>query len=603
MLDTPEDEMSDEQLKEWAAFKKKRDDGAVSQMSRFELLVRKAEALDSTGDESKRFEAMDVIREAIPIFNSHMSHAEQKTCAQKIVECRLLNAIHFHRTGDNGKAKKAASLGLKKVKQYKQSVSKQVNADLHLLMGRAMYEEEEFYRAEDVVVEGLKLCDESVSAQTKAELYEVLSSLLFRDAKQCRVASEKDACYEKCIQAAHEGLNCQGARVKVVTELHRWLAEALCKKRLWRLGAFQASMGLKHAAKNPKHHHCRIHDEVILTLYNIVAQGSYKSEPKKVSDCFNAARAGIAYSRMSSVIPSTATKIMLAEMRWYLHNSKVYDMKDRLHAGSSAVKPTHTIFVFDESTSMRLDWAEQVEAFRQYVLKLYNQGFTDDIISVVQYATEARVTCDRKGITEIPTDLPFNGGRTMYAPAMVEVEKLVNAYPADQNTVVVFVTDGPGALDYEHIYDDKALAESIGGSAALAAGTSDGTLATVTSAPHEDAAVIKDVAEAAAIAKNLRAAKSDKFKIQTVAFGPVAKAERMEKLSHAGGGRTHIVHVGELGEAFVRMASADPYATLSSLPRYGKHAGQFGDTTSPQDIAAANESYLDVGKWLRMDMF
>ena len=46
-------------------------------------------------------------------------------------------------------------------------------------------------------------------------------------------------------------------------------------------------------------------------------------------------------------------------------------------------------------------------------------------MSVVQYASEARVTCERKGITEIPTDLPFNGGRTAYAPAMVEAEKLI----------------------------------------------------------------------------------------------------------------------------------------------------------------------------------
>jgi len=597
MLDTPEGQMSDEQLTEWAAFKKKRDDGAVSQVTRFDLLVRKAEALDSTGDESKRLEAMDVIREAIPIFNDHMSHAEQKTCAQKIVECRLLNAIHFHRTGDNEKAKKAVALGLKKIKQYKKEVSKQLDADLHLLMGRVLSEEEEYFRAEDAVVEGLKLCDGTVSAQTKAELYEVLASLLFRDAKECRVASEKDACYEKCIQAAHEGLNCQGAKVKVVTELHRWLAEALCKKRLWRLGAFQASMGLKHAAKNPKHHHCRIHDEVIVTLYNIVAQGSYKSEPKKVSECFSAARAGIEYARMSSVVPSTATKIMLAEMRWYLHNAKVYDMRERIHAGSSAVKPAHTVFVLDESTSMRLDWAEQVEAFRQYVLKLYNQGYTDDIISVVQYASEARVTCERKGITEIPTDLPFSGGRTVYASAMAEAESLVNAYPADQKTVIVFVTDGPSTSDYEHLYDDAALAQSISGQA-------EGELTVNTSAPrHEDESVVKDVAEAAAIAKKLRAAKGDKFQLHTVAFGPAASAERMEQLSRAAGGRTHVVHVGELGEAFVRIASTDPFACLSSLPRYGKHAGQFGDTTAPQGLEDANRSYLDVGKWLRIDMF
>ena len=53
--------------------------------------------------------------------------------------------------------------------------------------------------------------------------------------------------------------------------------------------------------------------------------------------CFGAARAGIEYARMSSAIPSTATKIMLAEMRWYLHNSKVYDMRERIHAGSNAM--------------------------------------------------------------------------------------------------------------------------------------------------------------------------------------------------------------------------------------------------------------------------
>ena len=77
----------------------------------------------------------------------------------------------------------------------------------------------------------------------------------------------------------------------------------------------------------------------------------------------------------------------------------------------------------------------------------------------------------------------------------------------------------------------------------------------------------------------------------------------MEQLSRAAGGRTHTAHVGELSEAFVRIASVDPYACLSRLPRYGKHAGQFGDTTAPQSLEDAAASYLDVGKWLRIDMF
>lgn len=105
-------------------------------------------------------------------------------------------------------------------------------------------------------------------------------------------------------------------------------------------------------------------------------------------------------------------------------------------------QPKHMIFILDESGSMSYDWSGVVEAFREYIsCRLQNQN-EEDLVSVVQFNDNARITVQLERIGTAPATLNFGDGGTQFAPASSEGSKVTMLTPRSHLPTVVFMSDG-----------------------------------------------------------------------------------------------------------------------------------------------------------------
>lgn len=70
----------------------------------------------------------------------------------------------------------------------------------------------------------------------------------------------------------------------------------------------------------------------------------------------------------------------------------------------------------------------------------------DDTISIVQFTTGARVTCQACPIDDAPIRLGMKGGGTCFAGAMLEAQRVLRSDHASRPAKLVFMSDG-GASD------------------------------------------------------------------------------------------------------------------------------------------------------------
>ncbi|CAM9184362.1 unnamed protein product [Ectocarpus fasciculatus] len=107
----------------------------------------------------------------------------------------------------------------------------------------------------------------------------------------------------------------------------------------------------------------------------------------------------------------------------------------------------HIVFVLDESGSMSgSPWHELVRAYKGFLDKrVVDQGH-DDTISIVQFDSSARVTCQASPICSAPSSLAMKGGGTCFAGAMVNARKVLALDDASRRVQLVFMSDG-GAGD------------------------------------------------------------------------------------------------------------------------------------------------------------
>ncbi|CAJ1966718.1 unnamed protein product [Cylindrotheca closterium] len=102
----------------------------------------------------------------------------------------------------------------------------------------------------------------------------------------------------------------------------------------------------------------------------------------------------------------------------------------------------HIIFILDESGSMEDDWPGVVEAYNKYVARRLQSQSTLDLVSIVQFDDNARLTVDCEPITSVPNTLDYNGGGTRFSPAASLGSQAVQQSPASHAPVVVFMSDG-----------------------------------------------------------------------------------------------------------------------------------------------------------------
>ena len=112
----------------------------------------------------------------------------------------------------------------------------------------------------------------------------------------------------------------------------------------------------------------------------------------------------------------------------------------------------HNVFVLDESGSMQHNWSAVVSAYNKYLHNRRQRQHDSDLISVVQFDSGVRVTCQLQTINAAPKTLGYNGGGTCFSPAAHSACDLARSTPQSHDSVVIFMSDG--------MADDSQLAAS-----------------------------------------------------------------------------------------------------------------------------------------------
>jgi len=102
----------------------------------------------------------------------------------------------------------------------------------------------------------------------------------------------------------------------------------------------------------------------------------------------------------------------------------------------------HIIFVLDESGSMRCSWSGVVAAYNQYIAKRKQSQSESDLVSVVQFDFNSRVTVRHASLSSAPNNLPYHGGGTCFHPAALDACELARGTPSTHVPAIVFMSDG-----------------------------------------------------------------------------------------------------------------------------------------------------------------
>eukprot|EP00536_Pseudo-nitzschia_multiseries_P011908 jgi/Psemu1/260212/estExt_Genewise1Plus.C_4320017 len=102
----------------------------------------------------------------------------------------------------------------------------------------------------------------------------------------------------------------------------------------------------------------------------------------------------------------------------------------------------HNIFVLDESGSMQYSWSGVVSVYNKFLHNRRQRQHDSDLISIVQFDSTARITCNQIGIVNAPSNLNYNGGGTCFAPAASFACDLARNTPQSHQAVVIFMSDG-----------------------------------------------------------------------------------------------------------------------------------------------------------------
>jgi uncharacterized protein YegL len=106
----------------------------------------------------------------------------------------------------------------------------------------------------------------------------------------------------------------------------------------------------------------------------------------------------------------------------------------------------HLVFVLDESGSMEGSWGSLVQAYTRFLAlrKNANQGRSNDIVTVVQFDSSARVTVQQVPVSLAPTTLIMRGGGTAFGPALQMAREQLVRTPAGCTPLLLFMSDGEG---------------------------------------------------------------------------------------------------------------------------------------------------------------
>jgi hypothetical protein len=182
----------------------------------------------------------------------------------------------------------------------------------------------------------------------------------------------------------------------------------------------------------------------------------------------------------------------------------------------------HIIFVLDESGSMTNNWGGVVVAYQQFIARRLQNQKESDLVSVVQFDSQSRITVRQQPISNTPQHLDYAGGGTCFHPAAADACRLARDTPPSHVPVVVFMSDGGS------------------GDAAAASG------------------------EFLSLNQEIRPRLGSDLELHVIAFGSRTNNQQLQQIAGASGkGKVHTsADTAELSNVFVDIASERDVAGL-----------------------------------------
>ena len=114
------------------------------------------------------------------------------------------------------------------------------------------------------------------------------------------------------------------------------------------------------------------------------------------------------------------------------------------YAAKGNSQPLNLVFCLDESGSMSDHWRGLIQAFLEFLNIRKEKGGDQDLVTVIQFSTTARITMNGVSLEEAITQgsrLNCGGGGTNFTPALIMAQQSF-ANQLHTNSVMVFMTDG-----------------------------------------------------------------------------------------------------------------------------------------------------------------
>jgi len=108
-----------------------------------------------------------------------------------------------------------------------------------------------------------------------------------------------------------------------------------------------------------------------------------------------------------------------------------------------AVRHPHIVFCLDESGSMQgQPWDDLISAFGVFWRTRADTQCVGEIVSVVQFSSDARLTASAMSLQGEPPHLDYAGGGTSFVPALNCARAVIQNYIHGYDPIIIFMTDG-----------------------------------------------------------------------------------------------------------------------------------------------------------------
>ena len=129
------------------------------------------------------------------------------------------------------------------------------------------------------------------------------------------------------------------------------------------------------------------------------------------------------------------------------------DFQNEWFGAPSVVQSVHTVFILDESGSMSGEpWSNLQQSVRAYLNELSQKGSPDDRVSIIQFASEARIFKEFVSVADAESSqLVQQAGGTQFVPPLEQTKALLGRDQSGYDVVLVFMTDGVNEDDMQPV--------------------------------------------------------------------------------------------------------------------------------------------------------